>query len=627
MENIVEKLTGYKTPTEEEMVKYKPRPVDDVTSYKPRLEPFLMNVLARRFDAITKEMTNTLIRTGRSEVLAVAKDFSCAITDNRPRLVNVSWALPLHVATSSIIPKSVIQLHGNDVREGDCFLNNCSYCGNTHHADHCLCVPVFYKGEPLFFTMTRAHQADVGAPLPTTYLPHAKEIYEEGLHFPCVRIQRDYKDVDDIVRMCKLKIRIPDQWYGDYLAELGGVRIGERRLKELIDKYGLDTVNAFVEDWHVYGERSAIEAIRRFPKVSMVRETILDPVPGLLPDGVPIKVKIDVNPDEGMITVDLRDNMDCLPCGFNLTESTVFATVYNGIFNTFPSTVPHNDGAMSRVKILVRENCIVGLPKFPVGTSVATTNLTDRVVNAIQSAFAEAIEGVGLAEGGLGQGVAMAIVSGKDWRRNSAPYCTQHYSIYGGGPGTYGHDGWLMYAIPVAGGEVFIDSVEISEQRFPILIECREIIQDSMGAGKWDGAPGSKCGETPRHDPGFWLYSGEGHYNPVRGVRGGMAAAPANSYKRNKKTGEKTELPMIGYEEVTPDEVIYDDTCPGGGYGDPLERDPELVRKRSRDEWISLERAREAYGVVLDTNPEQYAVDYEATKKLREELKKKREGK
>ena len=115
--------------------------------------------------------------------------------------------------------------------------------------------------------MTRAHQADIGAPTPTSYLAFSKTIYEEGFQLPCTN-QKDYKDIEDLIRMIRVKIRVPDQWYGDYLAQIGAVRIGEKRLIELCDKYGLDTIVAFLDEWQRYGETCMIEEIKKFPKVS-----------------------------------------------------------------------------------------------------------------------------------------------------------------------------------------------------------------------------------------------------------------------------------------------------------------------------------------------------------------------
>ena len=138
----------------------------------------------------------------------------------------------------------MVELH-DDLAPGDAFLHNDPYRGNSHAADHSILVPVFVGGRHVITAVAKAHQADCGNALPTTYSPTARDVYEEGaLIFPCVRIQRAAEDVDDIVRMCRARIRVPDQWYGDYLAALGAARIAERRVQELIGRYDVDDLRA-----------------------------------------------------------------------------------------------------------------------------------------------------------------------------------------------------------------------------------------------------------------------------------------------------------------------------------------------------------------------------------------------
>lgn len=212
-----------------------------------RVEPFLMSILSRRFIAVTKEMSNILLRSGRFTVLNTAKDFSCAITDKRSRIISLGEGLPIHLAATHLIPQAVTELFGEDINPGDVFLNNSPYYGNTHHADYTMSAPVFSEEALRFFVINRAHHADTGAPIPTTFLVYAKTVFEEGLHFPCLRVQKDYEDIEDLIRMIKYRNRVPDLWNGDYIAQIGSLRVGEKRIIEMCDKYGIDTLKAFVD--------------------------------------------------------------------------------------------------------------------------------------------------------------------------------------------------------------------------------------------------------------------------------------------------------------------------------------------------------------------------------------------
>jgi N-methylhydantoinase B len=587
----------------------------------PKIEPFLMAILSGRFAAITKEMSNTLLRAGRSTVINTAKDFGCAIIDKQSRVISLAEGLPIQLAGTHLLTQAVMELFKDDIHPGDIFLNNSPFYGNVHHADFAVCAPVFYKGELQFFVMNRAHQADTGAPIPTVFLPYAKTVYEEGLHFPCLRVQRNYQDIKDVIRMIRYRIRVPEQWYGDYIAQVGSLRIAEKRIIEMCDKYGVDTLLAFVDQWQEYGKERMIAEIKKLPKGEWGGEVRHDPIPDLVPEGITIRAKIAVDPEQGFMTVDLRNNRDNIPCGLNLSEATTIGGVLTGIFYSLDPTIPHNDGAFSRIRIKMREGAVVGKPKFPVGTSVCTTNICDRLISLVQSTMAKIGPGHGVAEGNSCMGAASPVVSGTDWRRGGAPF-VNFLAYLGPGPALYGHDGWLTFAVCVAGGAARGDSVEIDEQRFPLIFDKLELAMDSAGPGQWDGSPAKDLIYHPRKDPVTVAWIVDSKVFPAKGVHGGMPGRPADVYKINANSGKREDLPTMAALTLKPEERLVAEDPGGAGYGDPLDRDPELVKLRVREGWVSLQRAKEVYGVVLDTSTEKYAVDYEATKRLREHLKK-----
>src|ERR1035438_5521652 len=208
----------------------------------PAIDPALMAVLAHRFEAIVREMSNTLFRTGRSSILNMARDFSCSIITAEDELFAAAEGLQVHVLGAGLQTRAMRELHPA-LCQGDAFLHNDPMLGNTHTADHTILVPVFVEGKHVFTASAKAHQADCGNSDPSTYRAYVADVYEEGgLIFPCVKVQKDYADIEDVVRICRRRIRVPDVWYGDYLATVGAARIGERRLHELIDRYGMETI-------------------------------------------------------------------------------------------------------------------------------------------------------------------------------------------------------------------------------------------------------------------------------------------------------------------------------------------------------------------------------------------------
>jgi N-methylhydantoinase B len=588
-----------------------------------KIEPFLMSILAGRFRAITKEMSNTLMRSSRSTVMNTAKDFSCAITDDQCRIVFIAEGLPIQLAAINLIPKAVKDLFGDDIHPGDVFLNNSPFYGNLHHADATVTAPVFYKGKLRFFVTNRAHQADTGAPEPTVFLPFAVSVQQEGLHVPCVRVQRNYEDIKDVVRMVKYRMRVPEQWYGDYIAQVGSLRVAERKLVEMCDKYGADTLGLFVNEWQEYGMNRMIAEIGHLPPGQWEGEVTHDPIPGIAPDGITIKGRISIDPGAGYIDVDIRDNPDCIPCGFNLSEAATIGAVLAGILYNLDPTIPHNDGAFNRVRIAMREGCIVGKPVYPIGTSVCTTNVCDRLISLMQSIMAKIGPGYGMAEGRSTLTAASSVVSGTDWRRNGAPFIN-FLAFPPCGPAVAGHDGWITYAVSAAGGAVFTDSIELDEQKYPLVFDKNELVTDSAGAGEWDGAPATDVIYGPRKDPATVAWVIDEKHFPARGVRGGIAGRRCDVFKMNVKTGGREVLPTMATMAFTADERVVSEAPGGAGYGDPLDRDPKLVALRVREEWISPERARSVYGVVVVMSGEHFAVDYDATARLREHLKKER---
>ena len=594
---------------------------------KGPIDPVLLAVLANRFDSIVREMTNTLFRTGRSAVLNTAKDFSCSIVTSENELLASVEGLQVHVFGAGLQCRSMTDIHGGDLTEGDAFLHNDPYLGNTHTADHTILVPVFVDGEHLFTVCAKAHQADCGNSLPSTYMPFSRDLYEEGgLNFPCVRIQRDYEDVGDVIRMCRRRIRVPDVWYGDYLAALGSARVGERRLKELAHKYGVETLQAFVREWLDYSERLMVHAIRQLPKATLHGEGRHDPLPGL-PDGVPVQVSIRVDPEAATIEVDLRDNVDCVPAGVNLSEACTVTGVIIGVFNCVDARVPRNDGSFRRIATLLRENCVVGVPRFPACTSMATTNVINRLINATQAAFSQLGDGWGLAEGGVSMGVGYGVVSGTDRRRADEPYINQLIMGNNGGPASPSADGWITYSLPDCAASVYHDSVEITERKYPFRIREFRLLADSGGAGTFRGGPASRIVYGPTYDTMTSIYFADGQLHAPKGVRGGRSGL-ASSASKLDLDGRETQLDPIGAVELQPGEWIVGYECGGGGYGDPLERDPEHVRYDVLEGWVSPAAARDVYGVVFSgaVDDESLAVDARGTTERRRKLREEEES-
>ena len=572
-------------------------------------------ITSSRMNVIVEAMMNTIFRASRSGVLNSAHDFSCCIISADHQLVMGAESLPIHMMSGPDLISRAISEHFPHYRRGDAFLHNSPYNGNSHAADHSLLVPVVdSQGQHRFSILAKAHQADCGNSQPTTYMAVARDVYEEGaLIFDACRVATDYKDHDDVLRLLRSRIRVPDQWWGDYLALMGAVRLGESRMLEFGEQVGWDQLEQYAQQWLDYSEARAVEAISKLPAREIRVSTIHDEFPGA-PDGVPITIGIVVDPAQARISVDLTDNVDCMPNGLNLTEATSRTAAMIGIFNSLGGDVPPNSGSLRRIEVALRENCAVGVPRFPASCSAATTNLADRVANAVQRGMAELGEGIGMAECGAVIPAAAAVVSGEDPRRGGRPFVNQIFLAVTGGAGTPWSDAWLTMFHVGGAGMLRRDSVEVAEMAHPLRVLRQRLVPDSEGAGQYRGAPSAEVEYGPV-DTSMWVsYGTDGAITPALGARGGHAGGPSTHFRRDVN-GSLSQLLPYALVELQAGETIVSVTAGGGGYGEPQRRQPKSVVKDVRDGLVTVERARGVYWVAITADLE---LDEEGTRSLRD---------
>jgi N-methylhydantoinase B len=571
-------------------------------------------ILGSRLNGIARKMANTLLRSGRSGILTIARDFSCVILTADDELLAFAESLPIHVLSGPDRMAATMKEFHPRLKRGDAFLHNSPYHGNTHSADHNILIPVIDDDNVHRFTvLAKAHQADCGNALPTTYMATAPDVYSEGaLIFPAVKVQENYQHIDDIIRICRMRIRVPDQWWGDYLATLGAARIGERELLALGREVGWNTLAAYARQWFDYSESRMIDVIKRIPAGSVTRTSRHDPIPGVSSDGIEIKVTVTSRPEEGLIEVDLRDNPDCMACGLNLSEACARSAAYLGVFNSIDHTVPKNAGSYRRLRVHLRENCVVGIPRHPTCCSVATTNVADHTANPVQAAMAELSSGLGLAETGSCLPPSIGVISGVDPRTGKS-YVNEVFLGITGGAGAPSSDGWLTIVHVGNAGGCFQDSIELDELRQPIFVAERRLLPDTEGPGQFRGAPSAYAVYGPILAPMQVAYVSDGTFNAPRGTRGGGDGGRADQHKISVD-GQHNRLSNCAEIWLQPGEMIASITTGGGGYGDPHERDVERVRMDVVEKWVTPERARTVYGVAMDAAGN---VDWPETLRLR----------
>ncbi len=581
---------------------------------KQKIDGVQLALLSNRLEGISSKMGNTLMRTGRSGVLNIARDFSCCILTADDELAAVAESLPIHVLSGPDIMAATMKEYHSELKRGDAFLHNSPYHGCSHPADHTILVPVIDDdGVHRYTVAAKAHQADIGNSIPTTYHGTARDVYEEGaLIFPAVKVQENYEHNMDIVRMCQMRIRVPDQWWGDFLAMMGAARIGERELLALGEEVGWDTLEAFNEQWFDYSEERMVGAIKRLPAGTATRTSTHDAIPGTPEDGITITSTVTTDPDGGKVTVNLRDNPDAQPCGLNLSEACARTAAMVGVFNSIEHSVPKNAGSFRRIEVLLRENSVCGVPRHPTSCSAATTNIADRVSNPTQAAMAEIADGFGLAECGAIIPPAVGVVSGTN-PDNGQPFVNQVFLGLTGGAGAPNADCWQSICHVGNGGLCYQDSIELDELRQPLFVKTRTFAPDTEGAGRFCGSRSAYTEFGPRVGNLDVAYVSDGGINGSKGVRGGLGGATSGQFKITRN-GEHEELPNCAVVTLTEGELVGSQSCGGGGYGSPLDRDPEMVAHDVREEYVSADRAALIYGVVVDGDGR---LDPAATEKLR----------
>jgi N-methylhydantoinase B len=580
---------------------------------EPLLNGAEMAVLMNRFEGIARKMTNTLYRTGRSGVLNRARDFSCCIVTAGCELLATADSLPIHVMVGPDMMARTMKDYHPNLKKGDAFLHNSPYHGCSHAADHVILIPVVDdSGIHRYTVLTKAHQADCGNAMPTTYMGSAADVYAEGaLIFPAVRVQENYQTNQDIVRMCEMRIRVPEQWKGDFLAMIGSARIGEREILTLGAEVGWERLDGFCNQWFDYSESRMSARLALLPAGTASASSTHDPIPGTPPEGVRVVATVRTKPSEGRLEIDLRENIDALPCGLNLTEACSRSAVLIAVFNSIGGDIPRNAGSFRRVDILLRVGAIVGIPKHPTSCSVSTTNVADRVTNCVAMSLAELGNGFGTAEFGAFLPPSSAVVSGVDGRTGK-PFVNQVFLGCTTGGATPHEDCWLTYLHVGNGGMCFIDSVELDELYQPLIVHDRRIMPDTEGAGWHIGAPSLRVEFGPREGEIDVSYVSDGHENPPRGVRGGGGGGGADQFRR-KADGSIERLEAATTVTLANGESIISICCGGGGYGTPIIRDPHRVLQDVVDGWVSVERARDVYGVAIAAGE----IDFDTTTQLR----------
>jgi N-methylhydantoinase B len=579
------------------------------------LDPTTFAVISRAFNSIAEEMSLTFEYSAWSSIISEAKDYSCAIYDagSPPNAVCNVPAIPVHVNAQPVATGHIAEFFGDDIADGDILMVNSAYYGCTHTGDLVVAAPVFHDGVHRFWTVATGHQMDVGSSFNTSVPVQATDIWKEGLQIPPLRLEEGGRLRKDVLNLYLENLRYRDFVYGDLMSQVGSVKTAKRRVLELIERWGIETLRTFATQIIDYADRRTADEVMRWPDgVYRSRSWVDSDGHGI--EHIKIECQLTIAGDH--ITIDYTGSDPQARGGVNASWATCQNASTTPILMCVDPDIPHNQGCLSHIHVVAPKGTITNV-EWPGCTADAPIVPADAISDAVWKCLAQAIPEKAVA--GFGHIAPNAVSSGADRRTPGEvkPWSAIFFNGSSGGGACAEYDGWpLMYNTSTAGSLSFVPN-EVMELHYPVLVRRHEVRTDSMGAGRTRGGPGltfhveSRGGQVDNY--GY----GDGMANPPHGLFGGRPGDGGALYRINAD-GAQTFFSMICYFRVRDGESWVALSTGGGGYGDPLERDPARVQTDVRHGFVSLGAARREYGVVL--HAQTLEIDHAATAALRTRL-------
>lgn len=576
--------------------------------HRKSVDPVTAEIIRGGLYTIANEMSDTVIRTARTSTFSESHDFSTSIFDGKGRLISVSAGLPMHMIASRFSVMEVLKDFGDNIYPGDVFVLNDPYHGGSHIPDWTIMIPIFHNEEILFFPVTRAHQGDTGGAAPGGYYPGATDIWQEGLRLPPIKIYEKGVSRPDIIKMLQINTREPRFW-GDLQAMIASIKIGEKRLLEMLNRYGARQMVDYTGYLIDYTDKRFRAEIETWPDGVYEADAYLEHDCQGITD-IKIKVKATVNKDS--LKLDFSGSDPQVPGFVNSPLCNSYAFIFVALASMIDETIPHNDGLFNPVEIYLPEGTVVN-PKPPAPCTACTLHIGGEIAEAVAFALGNAVPERAYVQN-VKQGMPI-VTFGVD-PETAEMFIDQNTNTSGGWcNATSGLDGWG--ALPCYFGAMTMATAELHDMDYPNFTIEREYVTDSGGPGKWRGGLGTLVKQkatSPMYAHTYLI----GTSYPMRGFNGGMDGSPNQIVLRAGSPNELIVKDTAFNEILDANDILIAELGGGGGWGNPLERNPAAVLDDVIDEYVSFESALRDYGVVIDKDTLQ--VDDEATKKLRAKL-------
>lgn len=579
-----------------------------------RIDPITLEVVTEGLISIVREMRATVFRTARSVAIYEAKDFSCGLFNWDSQVVAQSEDIGSHVVPLPWSVQAAMAELGDDLAPDDVILMNDPYRGGTHLNDVTLIYPVFEHGRLILFPAVREHWADVGGMVPGSLSGLATEIYQEGVRIPPIKIVERGRINKAAMDLILNNMRVPDERLGDFHAGMSACKTAERRIREIVARYGLDTLQECIRLNLDRSEARMREKITSLPDGEWYFEDYLETFPGGGFEPLLLPLRLTIHGDR--MTADFTGASSQVSTPVNSTLAVTAASVFITVKSVLDPDAPLNNGSFRPIDVVAPEGTIVNVkPHAPAGSH---GEIRKRVIAVMVGALAQVVPE--LVAGDLFRTSFHNLVGGIHPRTGRQ---FVHYEWASGGNGAFDEDDGPNAMATIDWGDLnTVQPTEVLESRFPLVIDASFMATNSGGDGRRRGGLAMRRSLRLVGPEATYSVLGDGAIVPAFGVLGARSGIPVSSHieRRGESLPFATPGKVSGFRMVR-DDVVVLQSAGGGGYGDPLDREVERVLADVREGYVTAERARSVYGVVLAGANGSLTVDAGATTALRASIR------
>ncbi len=570
-------------------------------------DPITEELFRNAISAVGDEMVLTIYRTAYSGVLKNIMDYSAAICDEQGRLVAQGLSLPGHLCSIPVALQAVLAHFGDDIDEGDIFINNDPYDGGMHLPDIFIFKPLFSDGAVVAYAATICHHTDVGGRVPGSNASDSTEIYAEGLRIPPLKLYEKGKANTTLFRMIERNVRLPNRVFGDIRSQLAACEIAARGMADLVARHTADGVRALMTEMMDYSERLTRHCLLELPDGEATFTDWIDD--DQIDIGVPIPLVCTIRKRGDTMEVDWTGSAAQVKGAINNTLSYTAAMSFTAVKSVLSINMPNNDGVFRPIKIIAPLGTITHgkLPAACAARGLTGFRGTDCAFGALAQLYPDRVFA---ASDGGNTGLT---IGGYDKDLTPFIYVDFISGAWGARPWADGLDGnTCMFA------NMASFSVEVIEAENPLEVLDYEFVPDTGGAGRFRGGMAQRKTWRMLADEGILQVRADRQTHRPYGLQGGGPGA----FGRNiLDPGLPTEEKLHAKLTMTLRRgQIFRHELPGaGGHGPALDRDLALVAKDLRDGLVTIEGAARDYGVVAEGDPP--VIDHEATAFLRASLR------